>query len=117
MKTSEEIPWRPRGLHGEALVGWFHENRSITNPEGCWLFDGATGDGYGRVQVAGKTKKLHRLAVDAPDDAIVHHECGHRACFNPEHLEIVTHHENISEASRVRILREQVRALGGEPCA
>lgn len=67
--------------------------------DGCWVWTGATTDGYGRVKVAGRAELVHRVVfaeVVGPIPAGMHldHLCRERACCNPDHLEVVTQQEN-----------------------
>ncbi|MGO8905958.1 MAG: HNH endonuclease signature motif containing protein [Solirubrobacteraceae bacterium] len=57
-------------------------------------------DGYCRVRVGGRTHLAHRAAYEErygeiPDGTELDHLCGYRDCVNPEHLEAVSHAENI----------------------
>jgi HNH endonuclease len=70
-----------------------------THPElgTCWLFTGTTTP-YGRIAKA-QDSYTHRLGWkllrgDIPGDKELHHRCGVYACWNPDHLELVTHAEN-----------------------
>jgi HNH endonuclease len=70
-----------------------------THPElgTCWRFTGTTTP-YGRIAKA-QDSYTHRLGWqllrgDIPGDKELHHRCGVYACWNPDHLELVTHAEN-----------------------
>lgn len=73
----------------------------VEKSEGCWLWTGATTKGYGRVWFEGKVWLAHRLAWfltfgEVPPE--LDHVCRVRACVrpDPEHLEPVTHRENVA---------------------
>ncbi len=58
------------------------------------------GDGYGGVRIQNKSHYVHRVAHEAiigpiPSGFEVDHLCRNRKCYNPEHLEAVTHAENM----------------------
>lgn len=74
---------------------------------GCWEWSGATnGYGYGVVSIRNSRHYVHRLSYQLAEGAIparhvVDHLCENTLCFNPIHLEPVTHKENIRRASKV----------------
>lgn len=69
---------------------------------GCWLWLGyrCAGD-YGRFHISGKQSKMaHAVAYEMAGKEIPYgkeldHLCRVRCCVNPDHLEPVTHRENI----------------------
>ena len=70
-----------------------------THPElgTCWQFMG-TATPYGRMAKA-QDSYTHRLGWKLlrgpiPEGKELHHRCGIYACWNPDHLQIVTHAEN-----------------------
>lgn len=70
-------------------------------PSGCWLWTGSLdGKGYGKFGLDGRTVGAHRVAYQIergpiPDGLELDHLCCVPACVNPDHLEPVTHLENI----------------------
>lgn len=89
-------------------------SRSTTNPEtGCWIWAGPLKKGYGTVTVAPQRQKRVHIAAweyfngKTPDGMELDHlchtnsdcdlgdYCPHRACWNPEHLEPVSHATNV----------------------
>jgi hypothetical protein len=74
----------------------------------CWLWQGPTsgkhekgktGRGYGRIQVDGATMAVHRVSFThffgiIPHKKQIDHKCNNRCCWNPDHLELVTHKQN-----------------------
>lgn len=74
----------------------------MTNLEtSCWYWARAvTNTGYGHVWDGTAVRKAHRvvyeaLVGDVPDGLELDHLCRNRICVNPDHLEPVTHLENV----------------------
>src|SRR5689334_13012943 len=77
---------------------------------GCIRWQGAhTPKGYGLISVEGRGRRVHILAHllwigDIPEGCEIDHVakrgCRWRDCLNPQHLEAVTHVENIARARR-----------------
>lgn len=72
----------------------------VVAPNGCWLWQGATTLGYGRVRWEGNARLVHRVVysvlISSPGDGLeLDHLCRETSCANPRHLEPVTHAENI----------------------
>jgi hypothetical protein len=78
---------------------------------GCWLYAGAlAADGYARVKDAGSDLALlvHRVTYEQlvgpiPEGLVLDHLCRVRHCVNPEHLEPVTHMENLRRGVKARL--------------
>ncbi len=68
---------------------------------GCWLWKGSKDkDDYGRFEVNKKPALAHRFSYEyfcgpIPDDLEPDHLCRNHPCVNPDHLELVSHGENI----------------------
>src|SRR5499427_3105443 len=68
---------------------------------GCWEWIGARDSrGYGNVKVGGRVRKAQRVVCErlgGPSGAEV--ECDHACrvpwCVNPDHIELVSHVENV----------------------
>lgn len=79
----------------------FHQNYAVEESSGCWLWRRFLNeDGYGHIRVNGKTVGVHRFSYELAIGAIppateIDHLCRVRHCVNPEHLEAVTHRENV----------------------
>ena len=75
--------------------------------EGCWIWQGATNAyGYGAVSRKSGEGYAHRLAyllwVGPAGSLDVDHLCGVPGCVNPDHLEAVTHQENMRRSGKHR---------------
>ena len=70
---------------------------------GCWLWTGYTLKGYGRFGAGGRSAGVvyaHRFSYEMHKGIIpvgleIDHTCNVKSCVNPDHLEAVTHQENI----------------------
>jgi len=91
-----QIPWQ------------FLRRVNFDGPNGCWLWTGAatkTGYGHFSQRKGGRGKSTssyltHRIAYvfvngPIPKGLVLDHLCETPACCNPDHLEPVTHTENI----------------------
>jgi hypothetical protein len=83
----------------------------------CWLWCGSTDtSGYGKILVRRKLIPAHRLAYEyyvgpIPAGLEIDHLCRVRHCVNPDHLEAVTHRENLMRGFRA----VQEEAMGPVP--
>lgn len=68
---------------------------------GCWEWTASrTGAGYGQIAQGRTMLYAHRLAYEwlvgpIPDGLELDHLCRNRRCCNPDHLEPVTHGDNM----------------------
>jgi len=72
------------------------------NENGCWIWQGLKDKrGYGRTNVGGGTIRnthvvfYNILVGDVPKGLELDHLCMTQSCVNPDHLEPVTHTENM----------------------
>lgn len=85
-------------------VAYVVEDRGFTTP--CWIWQRATSrHGYGCTTVKYRRLPAHVVYYEArfgrvPDGLEIDHLCRVKACVNPDHLEAVTHQENVRRAKR-----------------
>lgn len=77
-------------------------DKHIPEPNsGCWLWLGTqNGNGYGQFWTGERLEMAHRWSYEhhigpVPDGLVLDHLCRVRSCVNPDHLEPVTHRENV----------------------
>ena len=82
------------------------ESKIQYNDNGCWDWDGVKDrNGYSNGSVMGINTLMHRffyriLVGEVPDGLELDHLCRRRGCINPDHLEPVTHAENMRRSKR-----------------
>jgi len=97
--------------------------RAHVDDGGCWIWDGArTQGGYGHVNLDHRFQQAHRIVYEAlvepiPGGLELDHLCAQPACVRPDHLEVVTHVENLRRARspychRGHLLTAENRARG-----
>jgi len=88
---------------------------------GCWLWVGVlTYHGYGQCKHDGRSQTAHRVAWELfkgpiPKGLEIDHLCRVRCCVNPDHLEPVTHAENIRRGSGGSHMRNRTHCPHGHP--
>lgn len=96
-------------MSGATAAEWltYLEAKSVTPRPDCMLWNGAVDrDGYGKTRCEGRDWAAHRLAWtltngEIPEGLTVDHLCRVRSCLNTEHMELVTHAENIRRKPKV----------------
>lgn len=74
----------------------------VNKTDECWLWTAGTcKDGYGRFRLDGRVQQAHRVAYELlvgpiPEGLELDHVCRVTACVRPDHLEPVTHQENMA---------------------
>lgn len=79
----------------------------VERTDACWLWQGHRNHkGYGYISVNRRHVGAHRVAyemargVPVPAGLEIDHLCHVRHCVNPDHLEAVTHMENLRRVRR-----------------
>ena len=105
------------GSDWEALLAAIKAATVVTR-DGCWEWQRRIKDGYGTVQIAGRVHQVHRLSLQAKHGRplgvlAAHHKCANSKCANPDHLQPVTHRENVAEMLARTSLEARIHELEG----
>jgi len=95
------------GRHRQSILERLLNNRCIDEITQCWNWIGYTQNGYGvfRIKPSLKWYYVHRvsaaifLGFDADSNKWILHKCDNPRCFNPEHLFIGDHVDNMHDAA------------------
>ena len=93
----------------------------IHHTSNCWEWKGSKGRGYGLFSVNGKIGVAHRFSYELfkeqiPQGMELDHLCKNTSCVNPEHLEPVTHKENLMRGNtRARLNLNKSNCPHGHP--
>lgn len=108
--THEENMWRT--MWENAIPWWNNKITVNVDPAtGCWNFPVVQEDGYARVWKNGYLLMAHTLYYERakgplPPGTEIDHTCQNKACVNPDHLEAVTHAENVRRSG---LRRREIR--------
>lgn len=92
------VPPRQIGLTVEQRF-WSKVDKT-GGPDTCWIWTASRNEfGYGRINIAGRAVKAHRIAFEwakgpIPDGKVVDHICHTPSCVNPQHLRLATPKQN-----------------------
>lgn len=86
-------------LYG-ALPERVRRKLTVSSHDECWLWAGCVTNHYGTVGWQGKPLRPHRLVWqllrgEIPEGLECDHLCRNKLCCNPDHIELVTHLENM----------------------
>jgi hypothetical protein len=124
---------------GELVRGRFqrgHNKRNgivddyvVDETTGCWVWQRSRREtGYGKVTVGGRSRRAHRVYYERyvgpiPDgmdldhtchngtDCAGGHQCLHRRCVNPDHMEPVTRTQNARRGAKTKLTLEIARRI------
>ena len=92
------------------------KDRGFSTP--CWVWTGLqTTTGYGRAPDGGKAhRRMYEAVVGPiPEGLSLDHLCRVTLCVNPDHLEPVTHVENMRRSANVRLTARDVAEIRSLP--
>jgi hypothetical protein len=90
----------------------------VEKTDTCWLWTGATTNGYGSFRAGKVMAGAHRFAWEwahgeaIPEGMEIHHVCRTPRCVNPAHLEVTTRRRNLQQR-RYDSWRELAGPAGG----
>lgn len=83
----------------------------------CWIWDGyISPEGYGRFGQQSGSIQAHRAVWERlngpiPEGLEPDHLCRQRACVRPDHLELVTHPENVRRGANTKLTADEVTVV------
>lgn len=92
----------------------------VRKSDGCWEWTGyIASHGYGLISVSSKRTYAHRFSWELTNGAIpiglvIDHLCMNRSCVRPDHLEVVTNHENWRRGFSVPAMRSRQQACSND---
>lgn len=108
-----------KGEHRRFVNG--HQRRKspvdyVVDGNGCWIWQRSHSQNYGHLCVKGKVIPAHRFYYELKNGPIqkgleMDHLCRVRLCVNPDHLEPVTHLENMRRRSCNKLNSEDVMKI------
>jgi hypothetical protein len=91
------------------------EDRGYTTP--CWIWlRTISHDGYAQQKIIGESHVAHknnymRKFGPVPNGKVLDHLCKVRCCVNPDHLEVVSHTENLRRRHDAKLDRQKVNEI------
>jgi len=109
----------PKAIARAELRFW----SKVRKTDDCWEWTGyRQSGGYGRLYLQGGVALAHRfsyglLVGEIPQGLEIDHLCRNTSCVNPDHLEAVTHQENMMRSANGYGLTGKCRPMGHEMTA
>lgn len=97
--TKSRLRYRPPYEVADAYMAWLLPR--VRTVGECWIWTQALNNGgYAVGSFRGKTRTVHRMSYEAKHGPIpigkeVDHVCANPPCVRPQHLQAVTHSENL----------------------
>ena len=114
----------PEEYETKALIRF--QNLMRIEDNGCHTWIGKLSNGYGHFYYQGRNYAAHRFAwflkhgewpPPWPASGLVlHHKCHNQACVNADHLDLITHQENLSIKSPVDRRTRETRPPKNQHC-
>lgn len=114
-------PWKQRHYDCHKLFARLFKHRIIDPVTSCWLWPFVNDSGYGQLHFDHHGRKfsfrIHRIAAwlylgyDGATNLEVCHSCNVKACFNPSHLYLASHQQNIRDARRDGLFPKKFRSM------
>jgi hypothetical protein len=88
----------PAAPHGRSAAERFWPR--VRKTASCWIWEGSRRRGYGQFSFNGRPVAAYRWAYEAlrgpvPAGMELDHLCRNPSCVNPDHMEPVSHRENV----------------------
>jgi len=101
--AGEPMPFLYRHSRRATFFFWDHVDKQA---DGCWIWTGRVSErGYGYIGEGKRRRRVHRWLWERergpiPDGMELDHVCQNKLCINLDHLEVVTHAENMHRTRR-----------------
>lgn len=116
-KQQQQMMFR-RSFENGDYVTFFNELRDRVDIDrnGCWIWAKRLKSGYPIVKWGKTQAQVHRLSLEAKHGKplgtqAAHHICAVPACVNPDHLQPVTHRDNLAEMMQRRAYLDRIEEL------
>jgi HNH endonuclease len=92
--------------HNVAMKEFFFHHDPCRSKTACWNWPKYKNEkGYGCITYNGIKFAVHRLSFQhykgiIPKGMVIMHECDNPSCFNPDHLFLGTHQDNMDDMVR-----------------